>query len=118
MTTIASQIISLTNVSQPFIQTQIKENIKAPRNWPLCGEFTGAGDFPAQRAINAENVSIWWRHHENSAVLLKRGQLPLISSQQTNHSLAFRASYVVSVLGFKSDLCSAAVKGVLSVKSQ
>ena len=27
--------------SQPFIQTQIEENIKAPRLWPLCGEFTG-----------------------------------------------------------------------------
>ena len=26
---------------QPFIQMQIKENIKAPRHWPLCGEFTG-----------------------------------------------------------------------------
>ena len=26
---------------QSFIQTQIKENIKAPRHWPLCGEFTG-----------------------------------------------------------------------------
>ena len=24
-----------------FIQAQIKENIKAPRDWPLCGEFTG-----------------------------------------------------------------------------
>ena len=23
----------------------------------------GAGEFPAQRASNAENVSIWWRHH-------------------------------------------------------
>ena len=22
------------------------------------------GEFPAQRASNAENVSIWWRHHE------------------------------------------------------
>ena len=22
-----------------------------------------AGDFPAQRASNAENVSTWWRHH-------------------------------------------------------
>ena len=40
---------------QPFIQTQIKENIKAPPHWPLCGEFTGTG--------YAENVSIWWRHH-------------------------------------------------------
>ena len=22
------------------------------------------GEFPAQKASNAENVSIWWRHHE------------------------------------------------------
>ena len=49
--------------TQLFIQTQIKESIKAPRHWPLCGEFTGTGEFPAQRASYAENVSIWWRHH-------------------------------------------------------
>ena len=23
------------------------------------------GEFPAQMASNMENVSIWWRHHEN-----------------------------------------------------
>ena len=50
--------------TQLFIQAQIKENIKAPRHWPLCGEFPGTGEFPAQMASNAENVSIWWRHHE------------------------------------------------------
>ena len=27
--------------TQQFIRTQIKVNIKAPRHWPLCGEFTG-----------------------------------------------------------------------------
>ena len=27
--------------TQSFIRAQIKENIKAPRHWPLCGEFTG-----------------------------------------------------------------------------
>ena len=32
--------------TQPFIQTQIKENIKAPRHWPLCGEFTGHRGIP------------------------------------------------------------------------
>ena len=31
----------------------------------LCaGNSPGTGDFPAQMASNAENVSIWWRHHE------------------------------------------------------
>ena len=33
--------------TQPFIQTQIKENIKAPRHWPLCGEFTGDRWIPS-----------------------------------------------------------------------
>ena len=28
-------------LTQPFIQAQTKENIKAPRHWPLWGEFTG-----------------------------------------------------------------------------
>ena len=25
--------------------------------------FTETGEFPAQMASNAENVSIWWRHY-------------------------------------------------------
>ena len=30
----------------------------------LCmGNSPGTGEFPAQSASNAENVSIWWRHH-------------------------------------------------------
>ena len=28
-------------LTQLFIRAQIKEDIKAPRHWPLCGEFTG-----------------------------------------------------------------------------
>ena len=46
MGTIASQITSLT---QPFIQTQIKENIKAPCHWPSCGEFTGDRWIPRHK---------------------------------------------------------------------
>ena len=31
----------------------------------LCaGHSPGTGEFPAQMASYAENVSIWWRHHE------------------------------------------------------
>ena len=30
----------------------------------LCeGNLPMTGEFPAQRASNAENISIWWRHH-------------------------------------------------------
>ena len=54
MGAIASQTPVSRLFTQPFIQTQIKENAKAPRHWPLCGEFTGTGESPAQMASNAE----------------------------------------------------------------
>ena len=37
MGAIASQITK----TKPFVQTQINENMKALRHWPLWGEFTG-----------------------------------------------------------------------------
>ena len=65
MGAIVSLITSLTTVySTIYLDVDQRKNIKAPRQWPLCGEFTGTGEFPAQMASNAENVSIWWRHHE------------------------------------------------------
>ena len=41
----------------------------------LCaGNSPGTGEFPAQMASNAENVSIWWRHHDQN----KPGRAPII----------------------------------------
>ena len=35
----------------------------------LCAANSpGTGEFPAQMASNAENVSIWWRHHVKNIV--------------------------------------------------
>ena len=48
--------------AQPFVQAQIKEQIKAPRHRPLWEEFTDHRSIPLQRASNAENISMWWRH--------------------------------------------------------
>ena len=62
----ASQLTSFRLVYSIVYSGEIKENVKAPRHWPLCGEFTGPGEFPAQRASNLENVSTWWRHHFRS----------------------------------------------------
>ena len=67
MSALASQIISVSIVCSTV---EIKENIKAPRHWPLCGEFTGTGEFLVQMASNAENVSIWWRHHAKASACL------------------------------------------------
>ena len=60
--------------TQPFIQAQVKENTKAPRHVPLCGEITGdcIGEFPARMASNAENVTFWWRHHGQGTRIISR----------------------------------------------
>ena len=50
----ASRITVSRLFTQPFVQAQIKESIKAPRH--LLVSMTG--EFPAQRASNEENVSI------------------------------------------------------------
>ena len=39
----------------------------------LCtGNSPETGEFPAQMASNAENVSIWWRHHEKTNPLITK----------------------------------------------
>ena len=59
MGAIASQITSLTIVYTNVYSDadQRKHQISAPLAF-------GTGEFPVQMASNAENVSIWWRHHE------------------------------------------------------
>ena len=59
MDAIVSQITSLT---QPFIQTQIKEIIKAPCHWPLWIHRWPVNSLH-KWPVKTENVSIWWRHH-------------------------------------------------------
>ena len=54
MTTMASQITCIRLFAQQVVEAYIKEYIKVP----------DTGGFPSQRANNAENVSIVWRHHE------------------------------------------------------
>ena len=51
----------------------------------LCaGNSPGTGEFPAQMASNAENVSIWWRHHDcYLSILTNRRMLFFISAVST-----------------------------------
>ena len=64
MGTIAFQITSLAIVfSTVYLDTD--QRASKLRITGLCvGNSPGTGEFPAQMASNAENVSIWWRHHE------------------------------------------------------
>ena len=64
----ASQITSLTTVYATVHPGTNQRKIKAPRHWPLWGEFTGDRWIPRTRISIAENISIWWRHHAQLAV--------------------------------------------------
>ena len=45
------------------------EPVNSPHKWPVTrkmfpfNDVIVHGEFPAQMTSNAENVSIWWRHH-------------------------------------------------------
>ena len=66
MGAIASQITSLTIVRSTVYSGADKKTSKL-RVTGLCeGNSPGTGEFPTQMSSNAENVSIWWRHHEGS----------------------------------------------------
>ena len=101
---------------QPFIQMHIKENIKAPRHWPLCGEFTGAGEFPAQMASNAENVSIWWCHHvyDNKASYISCAMQPYIT-YQSGILLIHSYFHICVVLHYSDVIMSAMASQITSI---
>ena len=63
MSTMASQITSLTIVYSKLYESHRSKKTSKLRVTDLCeGNSPVIGEFPAQRASNAENVSIWWRH--------------------------------------------------------
>ena len=62
-----SQITSLTIVFSTVYSDADQNETSKLRITGLCaGNSPGTGEFPAQTAIYAENVSIWWRHHDET----------------------------------------------------
>ena len=64
MGTLAPQITSLMIVYSGVHSDADQSKHQSSASLAFMREFTGAGEFPAQMASNAENVSIWWRHHD------------------------------------------------------
>ena len=70
MNVITSQITA--SISNPclfaelFVQAQSKENVKAPRHWPMWGEPIGDRWIPLTKGQKRrKNVSIWGRHNSH-----------------------------------------------------
>ena len=61
----ASQITGVLVVYSTVYSDTDKKKTSKLRVTGLCARNSPVtGEFPAQRASNAENVSIWWRHHD------------------------------------------------------
>ena len=61
---IASQITSLTLVYSAVYSGSDQSKHQSSASLAFCVRNSpGTGEFPAQMASNAENVSIWWLHH-------------------------------------------------------
>ena len=59
-----SQITGVSIAYSTIFSGADKENPPKLRVTGLCGgKSSVTGEFPSQRVSNAENVSIWWRHH-------------------------------------------------------
>ena len=59
MGAIASQITSIT-----IVYSTVYSDADQRKHESSASLSFVTGEFPAQMASNAENVSIWWRHHE------------------------------------------------------
>ena len=73
MGTVASQITSLTIVYS-IVYSDADQR-----------KHQSSGEFPAQMTSYAENVSIWWRHHEY--ITVKRDELHGILNQRNLNCL-------------------------------
>ena len=69
---IASQITGLTIcLLNRLFGCRSKKTSKLRVTGLFVGNSPGTGEIPAQMASNAENVSIWWRHHATSSITLQ-----------------------------------------------
>ena len=63
MGTMAFQITSLTIVYSTVYSGTYQRKHQSSASLAFVWGIHVTGEFPAQMASNAENISIWWRHH-------------------------------------------------------
>ena len=72
-----------------------------PRVTGLCvGNPPVTGEFPAQMASNAENVSIWWRHHGKCVLLgiRKNTHTQRLNDESSNYPFSFTETSGLSLV--------------------
>ena len=107
MSAMVSQITSLTIVcSTVYTGTDQRKHQSSAG---LCvGNSPVTGEFPAQMASNAENVSIWWRHHELISVSKSHLVTYTCIGDLVNHCLSTESIFC---------RCSTAISTIFRTKS-
>ena len=78
---IASQITSLTIVYSIVYSDADQRKHESSASLAFCA---GTGEFPAQMASYAENISIWWRDHGTSHRVTSNFTIPVRTEREQN----------------------------------
>ena len=84
MDTIASQIISFTIFYSTVYSGTDQRKHQSSASLAFVREFTGDRWIPRTNASNAENVSIWWRHHGIKQMICRCTDNGIIDFMQLN----------------------------------
>ena len=91
MSAMASHITSLTIVYSTVYSGPGKKKNQSYASLPFPGNSPVIGEFPAQRASNTENVSIWWRHHiewhDNQFIVSPNGKVQYTFVREYNFEI-------------------------------
>ena len=80
-----------------LFRRRTKETWKLRVTGPWAKNSSVNGEFPAQRASKAENVSVWWRYHDTTDLIARpsrciTAQAPMIYNHTTLRCfIAFRS---------------------------
>ena len=118
MSRMASQITSISIVYSAVCSGEDRSNIKYPcRVTALCeGNSPETGKFPAHRASNAENYSIWWRHHANLQCFLRMTYFSVVQSFSITAHITkvynnWNGCYQSKVMSRDFDFCNKVTSG-------
>ena len=101
MSTMASQITSLTIVYST-VYCRLKKTSKFRVTGLCAGNSPVTGEYPAQMACNAQNVSIWWRHHNWA------------TKTQTRHNAPSLTTHFINEMGYQSNFRHSVIFPVFS----
>ena len=98
MGAMASQITSLTIVYSSVLFGRRSRKTSKLRVTGLCeGNSPVTGELPTQMASNAEDVSLWWRHHGGQNFILRPSPETSFTNIVPNHQFVWKLNNTTDI---------------------